>query len=149
MNKPLIEKLAALDKLTPSTKQLWGKMSPQHMLEHLILTVQISNGKLKVVCASEPEKISSLQKFLLSTRPFPKGFISSLIGEGLLPLTYKGLDEAKSILKSEVEYYYKYFEEHPDAVFTNPTFGDLNKNSWDVFHEKHFTHHFMQFGIDF
>lgn len=117
------------------------------MVEHLIAAVQSSNGKLNVECFSEQEKIPPLQRFLLSSRPFPKGFISPIIGEGLLPLLYGSLDEAKTVLKSEVEDYYKFFEEHPDAVLTNPTFGDLNKNGWDTFHEKHFTHHFKQFGI--
>ena len=148
MNKPLVEKLADLDKLNPSTKQLWGKMSPQHMVEHLILTVKSSNGKLNVTFYGEPEKIPSLRRFLLSSRPFPKGFISPIIGEGLLPLRYGSLDEAKSVLKKEVADYYTFFESSPNAVFVNPTFGELNKSEWDVFHQKHFTHHFQQFGID-
>ena len=148
MNKPLVEKLAALDKLNPSTKQLWGKMSPQHMVEHLILTVKSSNGKLNVTFYGEPEKIPSLKRFLLSARPLPQGFISPLIGEDLLPLTCKDLDEAKSALITEVEDYYKYFEDNPDAILTNAAFGDLSKNEWDIFHQKHFTHHFKQFGID-
>ncbi len=148
MNKPLVEKLAALDKLNPSTKQLWGKMSPQHMVEHLILAVKSGNGKLKVECSSQPDKIPSLKRFLLSPRPLPKGFINPLIGEGLLPFEYKSLDEAKSVLKKEVADYYTFFENSPDAVFVNPAFGELNKSEWDVFHQKHFTHHFQQFGID-
>ena len=148
MNKPLIEKLAALDKLNPSSKQLWGKMSPQHMVEHLIMAVTISNGKLKVECFNPPEKIPVLKRFLQSPRPLPQLFINPLIGEKLLPFQYKNLDEAKSVLRTEVEDYYTFFDDNPNTVLINPTFGELNKHEWDVFHEKHFTHHFQQFGID-
>ncbi|MCK9210692.1 MAG: hypothetical protein M0P61_07665 [Ignavibacteriaceae bacterium] len=147
MNKPLLSKLELLTNLHGDTKQLWGKMSAQHMIEHLILTVRISNGKLKIECFNPPEKIPMLKRFLMSGRPLPKGFINPLIGEGLIPFEYENLEEAKLALEKELQNYYKYFEDHPDASLVNPTFGELNKNEWDVFHEKHFTHHFGQFGI--
>lgn len=147
MNKPLLSKLEHLHKLNKDTKQLWGKMSAQHMIEHLILAVRTSNGKLNVGCFNPPEKIPTLKRFLMSGRPLPKEFINPFIGEGLLTLEYKNLEEAVSVLHKEVEDYYNYFEEHPGASLVNPTFGELNKNEWDVFHEKHFTHHLSQFGI--
>ncbi len=147
MNKPLLNKLELLTNLHRDTKQLWGKMSAQHMIEHLILTVRISNGKSKIECFNPPEKIPILKRFLMSARPLPKEFINPLIGEGLVPLEYENLEEAKLVLEKELQFYYKYFENHPDASLVNPTFGELNKNEWDVFHEKHFTHHFGQFGI--
>ncbi len=147
MNNLLIDKIKLLVNLRSDTKQLWGKMTAQHMVEHLILAVRTSNGKLNIGCFNPPEKIPTLKRFLMSRRPLPKEFINPLIGEGLLPLEYENLEEAKLVLEKELEDYYKYFEEHPDASLVNPTFGELNKNEWDVFHEKHFTHHFRQFGI--
>ncbi len=142
-----MDKLSLLKKLHPETKQLWGKMSAQHMVEHLILAVRTSNGKLNVGCFNPPEKWQTLKRFLLSSRPLPKDFLNPIIGENLLLLEYKNLDEAMKILTQEVEDYYKYFEEKPDALLLNPTFGELNKDEWDVFHDKHFTHHLSQFGI--
>ncbi len=147
MEKPLINKLRLFDNLNSDTKQLWGKMSAQHMVEHLILAVRTSNGKLNVGCFNPPEKWQTLKRFLLSSRPLPKGFLNPIIGENLLPLEFENLDEAKKILRQEVEDYYKYFEENPDAFLLNPTFGELNKDEWEIFHEKHFTHHLAQFGI--
>ena len=123
-------------------------MSAQHMVEHLIFAVRTSNGKLNVGCFNPPEKWQTLKRFLLSSRPLPKGFLNPIIGENLLPLEFENLDEAKKILRQEVEDYYKYFEENPDALLLNPTFGELNKDEWEVFHEKHFTHHLGQFGIN-
>ena len=147
MDKPLLIKLEQLCDLHKEAKQLWGKMSSQHMIEHLIIAVRISNGKLTFDCFNPPEKLPTLKKFLMSSRPIPKEFVNPLIGEGLVPLEFKNLGEAKIALKKEIEDYYKYFEEKPNASFINPTFGELTKNEWDVFHEKHFTHHFRQFGI--
>ncbi|MBI5729690.1 MAG: DUF1569 domain-containing protein [Ignavibacteriales bacterium] len=147
MNNLLIDKIKLLVNLRSDTKQLWGKMTAQHMVEHLILAVRTSNSKLNIGCFNPPEKIPTLKRFLMSGRPLPKEFINPLIGEGLLPLEYENLEEAKLVLEKELEDYYKYFEEHPDATLLNPTFGELNKNEWDVFHEKHFTHHLSQFGL--
>ncbi|MBA4407219.1 hypothetical protein C0389_08100 [bacterium] len=148
MKKPLIDKLSYLEKLQPETKQLWGKMSAQHMVEHLVFAVRTSNGKLNIGCFNPPGKWPTFKRFLLSSRPLPKEFLNPIIGADLLPLEYKNLDEAKTALALEVDDYYKYFEEKPDALLLNPTFGELNKAEWDVFHSKHFTHHFEQFGIN-
>lgn len=147
MNRPILEKLKQIENLHSDTKQLWGKMSAQHMVEHLILAVKMSNGKLTTGCFNPPDKLPTLKRFLMSSRPLPKEFINPFIGAGLLPLEYANLEAARSTLKKEVEDYYNYFEENPDAIFVNPTFGILNKEEWDVFHEKHFTHHLEQFGI--
>lgn len=148
MKKPLIDKLSYLEKLQPETKQLWGKMSAQHMVEHLVFAVRTSSGKLNVGCFNPPEKWPTLKRFLLSSRSLPKEFLNPIIGADLLPLEYKNLDEAKTALALEVDDYHKYFEEKPEALLLNPTFGELNKAEWDVFHDKHFTHHFEQFGIN-
>jgi len=122
-------------------------MSAQHMVEHLILTVRTSNGKLNLGCFNPLEKIPALKRFLLSSRPLPKDFINPIVGEGLRPLEYTSLDEAKKILAQEVDDYYQFFDKSPEAILVNPTFGELNKDEWEVFHEKHFTHHFEQFGL--
>ena len=54
--------LMLLNKLDPQLKPLWGKMTPQHMVEHLILAVQMSNGKLKLECFNPPDKVSNVKK---------------------------------------------------------------------------------------
>jgi len=139
--------LEEAEKLSPETKPLWGIMTPQHMVEHLLLTVKVSNNKIKVECFNPPEKIPTLKKFLLSERPLPKNFINPIIGEGLLPIQFNNYEDAITGLKIEIEDFYKFFENNPEAVITNPTFGELNRTEWEIFHKKHFTHHLSQFGI--
>ena len=139
-----IEKLILL---RANTKPLWGKMTPQHMVEHLILAMRMSTGKLKLECFNPPEKLPALKKFLMSSRPLPKLFVNPAIGENLLPLEYSSLEAAKNILNQEIIDYLNHFELNPEAKTVNVTFGELNKEEWDVFHKKHFLHHFSQFGL--
>ena len=117
------------------------------MVEHLILALKMSNGKLKFGCINPTEKLPTLKKFLMSNRPMPKGFVNPVVGPDNLPLNNSSLDEAKNKLEEEIEGYYRFFEEDPDAKPVNATFGELNKTEWDHFHKKHFTHHLEQFGL--
>lgn len=136
-----------LSLLNKDVKALWGKMCPQHMVEHLILAVKMSNGKLKLECYYPPEKIPSLKRFLMSSRPMPKLFVNPVVGKDLRPLKYSSLEEAIEKLKNEIDDYVLFFENNPGAKPVNITFGELNKEEWDVFHKKHFTHHLSQFGL--
>jgi Protein of unknown function (DUF1569) len=139
--------LNKLENLTTYHKPLWGKMSAQHMVEHLILAVKMGNGKLRLECFNPQAKLPALRRFLLSKKALPKEFINPVFGTDLLPLEFSGIEEAKEKLKSEIKDYIKYFKDNPDAKPTNVTFGELNKEEWDIFHQKHFTHHLKQFGL--
>lgn len=147
METTLLQKIDLLKGLDKNTKPLWGKMTPQHMIEHLIGSLQMAVGELKIECFNPPEKLPALKKYLMSTRPLPKDFINPVIGPDLIPLKYSSLEESISDLQNYITRYYEFFEATPDSKTANPTFGDLNKTEWDVFNEKHFTHHFSQFGL--
>jgi len=149
MEHQLLENIILLKSLNAQTLPLWGKMSPQHMVEHLILAVQMSNGKLRVENKADVSKLPTLKRFLLSSRPLPKEFVNPLIGKNLLPLIFSSMVEAVQHLTIEVKDYLSYFSSNPDAVLINATFGPLNFSEWEIFHQKHFRHHFAQFGLDF
>ena len=137
-----------LENLKKNTKSLWGKMTPQHMVEHLILAVQSSNGKLSIEeLMTPPEKLDIMKRFLMSSRALPQNFVNTVIGEGLKSLIYKDLETAKLKLNEELEDFEKYFQENPESRPTNATFGPLNKEEWIQFHTKHFTHHLKQVGL--
>ena len=145
--KPLDKYIELLKELTPDKNPEWGIMSAQHMIEHILLAVQMSNGKLVLECFNDKEKLPMLKRYLISNRPLPQGFVNPYIGEGLLPLKFTNIDEAITELEKEVNDYYNFFDENPEAKLTNVTFGELGKNEWEVFHDKHFTHHLKQFGL--
>jgi len=146
--RTLIELLEVLKHLSPDTQAIWGKMDAQHMVEHLIFTFRISNGKCEIPVFSPPDKLTILKRILMSARPLPRNFINPVIGEDLLPLEFNNLEEAKNKLHTEIISYYQFFEENPMAHVPNPTFGELNKEEWDIFHKKHIVHHFTQFGLE-
>jgi oxepin-CoA hydrolase/3-oxo-5,6-dehydrosuberyl-CoA semialdehyde dehydrogenase len=104
---------------------------------------------LSLKCFNSPEKIPALKRFLLSEKPLPKLFENPALGKGLSALKYRSLDEALEKLKVEIDDYHLYFKKNPDSKTVNVTFGELNKDEWDVFHHKHFKHHLSQFGLKY
>ncbi len=70
------------------------------------------------------------------------------VENGKLPdLKYKNLDEAKTHFIESVKNYQIYYRENPDAEHLHFVFGTLNKEMMELFHQKHVTHHFEQFGL--
>lgn len=137
----------AINYLNVDAEPLWGKMSPQHMIEHLILALSISNGTSNAEVLTAERMIPIQRRFLLSERPLPKLFINPAIGENLIPLEFDTLYSAKNALIDSIQKYEDFFTANPDSVPIHPVFGKLNKNEWNIFHKKHFVHHFAQFGI--
>ena len=139
--------LNRLKLLQQDQKSLWGIMTPQHMVEHLILSFQMSNGKLKLKCITHPDKLPSLKRFLLSERPLPKEYINPYIGPNLLPLKCPGIEDAVENLGEEINHHIDFFKLNQNVKTVHVNFGELNKHEWDQFHSKHFTHHLAQFNL--
>ena len=140
--------LSPLDNLRGESKPQWGKMTAQHMVEHLILVVQSSNGSLAIEeFMTPPDRLEIAKKILMSSRPLPKNFVNTIVGEGLKPLRYPNFNSATNKLYEEIERFEKFYEDNPNSKPVNATFGPLNKNEWIQFHKKHFKHHFDQFGL--
>jgi oxepin-CoA hydrolase/3-oxo-5,6-dehydrosuberyl-CoA semialdehyde dehydrogenase len=62
-------------------------------------------------------------------------------------LVYSDLERAKKKFFEEINNFEEYFKENPEIKPINATFGPLNYEEWVAFHNKHFTHHFTQFGL--
>jgi hypothetical protein len=136
-----------LNNLTENTQPKWGEMKAQNMVEHLVKTLELSNGKKEIAQkTTDEEALKAKQKFIYTDVEMPMGLKSSL-GEGLMPLEFSNLDEAKENLNKELDDFETYHANHPDAVFVQPRLGKLNYKEWVILHNKHFTHHFKQFGL--
>lgn len=145
MNFVEIEKL--LSRLTVDQKPLWGKMTPQHMVEHLYKTIQASINEINLNVFTEERKIPVLKKLFLGERPLPKEFMNPAIGPELLPLEFKDLNSAIIEFENLQKRYEQFFICNPSIKTAHPIFGYLTKEEWDVFHQKHFKHHLSQFGL--
>jgi len=139
--------IESLNKLKADQKALWGKMTPQHMVEHLYKTFQASVNEIKLKIYSEERKIPVLKKFYLRDRELPKEFMNPAIGPDLMKLEFEDLKTAIKELENILARYEQFFQNNPTLKTAHPIFGKLTKEEWDVFHQKHFKHHLSQFGL--
>lgn len=138
-----------LNKLKTDTPPVFGRMSAQHMVEHLAWTLTFANGKSPQEFRSTPEKIAAnKQVFLNADRDYPMGTISSVLGDQLPALVYKDLPESIQALSTELSTFHLYFAAHPESRPIHPRMGGLGYEDWVLFHNIHFTHHFKQFGLN-
>lgn len=140
----LINKLKLLD---VNQTALWGKMTPQHMVEHLYKTVQSSINEIVLKVYTEERKIPVVKRLFFGERDLPKEFMNPAIGPDLLQLQFDSLESAIIELDNVLIRYNKFFEDNPTAKTIHPVFGYLTKDEWNIFHQKHFKHHLSQFGI--
>lgn len=143
----LSELAAHIDKLSADTPPQWGKMTPQHMVEHLTSTLFLATGKAEVKVYTPQNQLAQMRAFLMSDRPIPRGVVSPAVGADLPQLRNDSFEAAVSEFKAELTAFAAYYEEHPDAVHINPAFGELSYPEWQQFMKKHLTHHFEQFGL--
>lgn len=136
--------------LTKESKALFGIMTPQHMVEHLTITMKLSSGRIKLPDFEPNEKQLDQKDLLLNTTlDFPRG-IKAPGSTGELPeLKMMDLEMAKEKLVASVEEFNLYFGNNPEAKTVHPRFGNMGHKEWQRFHKKHFAHHLGQFGINF
>ncbi|MDI9365900.1 MAG: hypothetical protein QM541_13170 [Flavobacterium sp.] len=127
---------------------LFGKMTAQHVVEHLTFAIMFSNGKLPQKLYYPNDKAILIKAIIIySDKEMPIGFKAPMLSDDLLELKFPDLKTSVSILLSELKEFDKYFDENKDATPINPTMGELNKQEWTIFHNKHFEHHFKQFKL--
>jgi hypothetical protein len=137
-----------LEKLSPETPALFGIFRPQHMVEHLTLVLKFSNGKLPQPLYSEPDRAKHIKHYTIHTdREMSRGFKAPMMTDELPELSEKNLASAILKLKQELDDFDIYFKAHPYSKPKNPVMGELDHREWIIFHNKHFTHHFKQFGL--
>jgi len=69
--------VASLYSLSLEAKPLWGSLSPQEMIEHLVFSVRVSFDKIESKIITPKEKISKAASFVYSKKPLPKNIVVS------------------------------------------------------------------------
>ncbi len=137
-----------LQKLKPDTSPQWGCLTPQAMVEHVVGSWRISNGKASVSCQTPPDQLKQYRQFLFSEASFEKNTKNPIMPEDRPPSLRKpNLQAAKKQLLKEIDDFFDYFDQHPGAEPVHPIFGALDKRGWLVFQYKHMWHHFKQFQL--
>lgn len=146
MTRETLQQKLAL--LTTEAAARFGIMTPQHMLEHLILTLKLSSGRIPMTDFVPNEKqLAQKQALLYTDIPFPQGIKAPGIPDTLMELRFPSLESAKEALLASWDGYQEVFEKEPTKTTIHPRFGPLNHDDWEKFHAKHMNHHFGQFGV--
>lgn len=145
MNKETLNQ--RLQGLSLKAEAKFGIMTPQHMVEHLILTLKMSAGRIPIPEIVPTEKqLAQKQALLFTDLPFPQGIKAPGLPDTLLDLRFPDLETAKAELIKSWDAYHLLFQENPTKQTPHPRFGLLNFEEWERFHAKHLDHHLSQFG---
>ena len=138
-----------LELLSEKNQPKWGMMTPQHMVEHLEMSLRIATGEISDFEVATPEEyIDQVQETLYNYEKMPRGYKMPLMKEDKLEtFKHNNLEEAKKAFIDAYETYETYFRNHLEATNKNAVFGELTGFEWKLLNRKHFNHHFEQFGL--
>ena len=143
-----------LSKLDGDKKPLFGEMTPQQMVEHLSLTIQISNGSVEIPSKVSEEESTRRKVFLDSDHEMPMNWdVNYKHGRvrvsyaSRIPLRFDSLLGAINDLDYQMEKFLNFYDSQVNPTAGHPYFGELDYEYWVKYHNKHFTHHFKQFDL--
>lgn len=140
--------ITRLQQLQADTIPQFGSMTPQQMVEHITVTIKGSNGKINIPLRfTEDEAAVWKKKMIYTDMDFPMGLKSPLVADGPPVYVHADLPAAVEALRAELTDFEAHHQQNPEIKHTHPRLGELNHKEWLIFHSKHFTHHFKQFGL--
>ncbi|HET9824162.1 MAG TPA: hypothetical protein VFP87_02445 [Chitinophagaceae bacterium] len=135
-----------LSQLKPDTPALWGRLTAKPMIEHLIEAVEYTNGKKTAIMVLLPEEANKIKQTLVYgdfvITPGAKGYLSDATKQNRFTNLQTAIDE----LNKEMDAFELFFKAEK-RTSVHPEFGPLDHKEWIIWHGKHFTHHFKQFGL--
>jgi len=136
-----------LDQLKADAQPVWGLMTAQHMVEHLIVTYKMAIGRIKIPMVISEDKVERNRAYLIQDSPMRRSVPSPTGKNELQPLRSASLSEAIEKLKAEIQKFDEFIAANPDHKAIHPYGGELNAGQWLLFNRKHMKHHFIQFGL--
>lgn len=144
----LSEEMASLlGSLSADTKPLWGMMTPQHMVEHLIVTYKMSIGRIRIPIISKEDDWPRLKAYLMKDSPMRRSVPSPTGKNELQPLRSASLEEAIDKMIKETADFLTFVGAQPDFIANHPYGGPMRADEWLLFHRKHIKHHLIQFEL--
>ncbi len=135
------EMLARLERLTPDSKGLWGRMSVSQMLRHVGGGLRLATGDLVIPPRTSPLRLFPIKQLIVFVLPFPKDAPTS---PALTSKEEFDFDHERGAVRDLISSFAK---REIAAWPEHPAFGPLNRDQWGVMAWKHIDHHFRQFGI--
>lgn len=143
--KETAEILERIDKLSPSSQPLWGKMNVAQMLAHC-------NVSYELVYEDKHPKPNFLMKFMLKIfvkdtvvgdKPYQK---NSQTAPMFLIVDERDFEVEKTRLVNYINKTLSLGEAYFDGKASH-SFGVLSKTEWSNMFAKHLDHHLTQFGV--
>lgn len=132
--------MARLERLTPEVKPKWGKMTPGHLLAHLIDLFEVTFAE-RPVTVRKGIMNSAFGRWLLANMPLPK---NAATDPEYLKRPVGDFEEDKA----RVLDYIKRFAEPDKYTFgASPWVGQMSPSQWAKSHYTHLEHHLKQFGL--
>ncbi|NVO31837.1 DUF1569 domain-containing protein [Hymenobacter lapidiphilus] len=138
---------ALLAGLASAQVPTWGQLTPQHMVEHLAGAMRLSMGRYNLPAPPASPALDLMQTRLQANAPFPPGVRNPRMAATPGPLRHASLTAATTELLLTIDEFFDHYARQPAATAVHPMFGPLDFGQWRVFHFKHFSHHFFQFGL--
>jgi hypothetical protein len=138
------EILARIEKLTPETQHLWGKMNVSQMLAHCAVGAQWPSGDVAVK-GSPISLIGQFFKksFIHTDKPFRK---NSPTAPELTMVDPKDFQKEKAAFIAAVNKLYAGGEKGIKTE-KHTFFGKMTPEEWGILNYKHADHHLSQFGV--
>jgi hypothetical protein len=136
--------IARIDKLSPNSLNLWGKMNVAQMLAHCNVNMEMAMGKFNIPRVFIGRVIAPfMKKRVLSTKPFGKN--SPTDKTHIFPPDL-AFEEQKAKARASI---LQFFEGGFTGCTTypHPFFGKFTPEEWAIFEWKHIDHHLRQFGV--
>lgn len=138
------ELVGRLNRLTTDSKPVWGRMSVDQMLSHLVQAAELPFEESKV---NHSNIFSRMAKpLLLYVLPMPKEIKTSAEMDqqqnGRKPA---GFVEDRARVIEEIDRLGTLPIDH--ECFHHPFFGKMSAKEWAVIGHKHIDHHLRQFGV--
>jgi hypothetical protein len=139
------ELLQRIEKLTPESKPLWGKMNVSQMMAHCTAAAKMPTGEVMTKRAGFPLSLlgSMLKSTILGEAPLRK---NSPTAPELKVTNPQEFATEKANLIAAIK---KLAEGGENAVKNNthPFFGKMTAKEWGRINYKHPDHHLKQFGV--
>jgi hypothetical protein len=138
------EIIIRIEKLTPETKGLWGKMNVAQMLAHCAVGAQWPTGDVII----KPSPLAFIGRFfkkslVLSDKPFRK---NSPTAPELTMVDQKDFEKEKAAFITAVNKLHAGGEKGIKAQ-KHAFFGKMTPEEWGILNYKHADHHLRQFGV--
>lgn len=134
-----------INNLTPSTPQLWGKMTVAQMLAHCNVSYELVYDKTHPKPNAFMKLIMKVlvKKLVVNEKPYKK---NSQTAPAFVISDEKEFEKEKTRLIAYLNQTQELGEVHFDGKESH-SFGKLNKTEWNNMFYKHLDHHLGQFGV--